>query len=116
MFCPKCGSRYIDDERKLCPKCMDKNKIIRRTGEFLLKYKAEVITIVAMLVLTSAFGILTPYISSGFYYDQVLDKAGKYYGEVLLCPRNHYRYAPAFAVYINVPQHCYHENSRKARV
>ena len=84
MFCPKCGSRYIDDERKLCPKCMDKNKIIRRTGEFLLKYKAEVITIVAMLVLTSAFGILTPYISSGFYYDQVLDKAGKYYGEVLL--------------------------------
>ena len=84
MFCPKCGSRYIDDERKLCPKCMDKNKIILRTGEFLLKYKAEVITIVAMLVLTSAFGILTPYISSGFYYDQVLDKAGKYYGEILL--------------------------------
>lgn len=84
MFCPKCGSRYIDDERKICPKCMDRNKIIRRTGEFIFKYKTEVITIIAMLVLTSAFGIITPYISSGFYYDEVLDKAGKYYGEILL--------------------------------
>lgn len=84
MFCPKCGTKYIDEERKICPKCMDKNKIIRRTGEFILKYKAEVITIIAMLILTSAFGILTPYISSGFYYDEVLDKAGKYYGEIVL--------------------------------
>lgn len=84
MFCPKCGSKYIDEERKICPKCMDKNKIIRRTGEFVLKYRFEVITVVAMLILTSALGIISPYISSGFYYDEVLDKAGKFYGEILL--------------------------------
>lgn len=84
MFCPKCGSRYIDESRKICPKCMDKNKIVLRTGEFVLKYKSEVIAIIAMLIFTSAFGILTPYISSGFYYDEVLNKAGKYYGELIL--------------------------------
>lgn len=83
-FCPKCGSKYIDESRKICPKCMDKNKIIRRTAEFILKYKAEVITMIAMLIFTSICGIITPYVSSSFYYDEVLDKAGKYYGEIFL--------------------------------
>lgn len=84
MFCPKCGSRYIDEDRKLCPKCMDKNKIIARTGEFIFKYKKLIVIIIAMMVLTSALGVLSPYISSGFYYDQVLDKAGKFYGQIII--------------------------------
>ncbi|MBQ7930145.1 MAG: ATP-binding cassette domain-containing protein [Clostridia bacterium] len=83
-FCPKCGSKYIDEERKLCPKCMDKNKVIRRTGEFILKYKASIVAMIAMLVLTSALGVISPYISSGFYYDEVLNTAGKFYGEILM--------------------------------
>lgn len=83
-FCPKCGSKYIDEERKLCPKCMDKNKVIRRTGEFILKYKASIAAMIAMLVLTSVLGVISPYISSGFYYDEVLNVAGKYYGEILM--------------------------------
>ena len=84
MFCPKCGTRYIDEDRKLCPKCMDKSRIIRRTSEFVLKYKKEIALLILMLILTSGLGILAPYISSGFYYDQVLDKAGRFYGQVLL--------------------------------
>ena len=84
MFCPKCGSHYIDVERKICPKCMDKSRIISRSGEFVLKYKKEIFLLVLMLVLTSALGVLAPYISSGFYYDQVLDKTGKFYGQILL--------------------------------
>lgn len=83
-FCPKCGSKYIDEERKLCPKCMDKNKVIRRTGEFILKYKSSIVMMIAMLVLTSALGVISPYISSGFYYDEVLNETGKYYGEILM--------------------------------
>ncbi len=84
LFCPKCGRKYIDPGRKLCPKCMDKSKIIRTTAHFIFKYKKELVIMVLMLVLTSALGIVTPYVSSGFYYDEVLDKAGKFYGEILM--------------------------------
>ena len=84
VFCPKCGRKYIDEERKLCPKCMDKNKIINRTAAFMLKYKKEVTALVGIMILTSALSIIAPYISSGFYYDEVLDKAGKFYGQIFL--------------------------------
>lgn len=84
IFCPKCGTRYIDCDRRLCPKCMDKSKIITRTSQFILKYKAEIVILIIMLILTSALGIISPYISSGFYYDQVLDVAGEFYGQIML--------------------------------
>lgn len=84
LYCPKCGTKYADRGRKICPKCMDRNKIIRRLGTFVLKYRFEVLVTVAMLVLTTALGVLSPYISSGFYYDEVLNKAGAFYGELIL--------------------------------
>ena len=84
MFCPKCGSRYIDEERKICPKCMDKSRIIARTAQFVLKYKLQIFLLILMLLLTSALGVLSPYISSGFFYDQVLEKTGRFYGRVLM--------------------------------
>lgn len=84
IFCPKCGTKYIDQERKLCPKCMDKSKIIGRTSQFILKYKFEIFVMILMLVLTSALSVLAPYVSNGFYYDEVLNTAGQFYGEIIL--------------------------------
>ena len=84
LFCPKCGKRYADPERKICTRCMDKSKIIARFAMFFAKYKVYVGLSLLVLLLTSALGVIGPYISSGFYYDQVLDKAGKFYGELLL--------------------------------
>lgn len=37
-----------------------------------------------MLILMSALGVLSPYVGSAFYYDQVLDKTGSFYGQILL--------------------------------
>ena len=34
LFCPKCGTRFPEPERKLCPKCMDKASITRRLMGF----------------------------------------------------------------------------------
>jgi len=51
---------------------------------FLLKYKGHVALICLMLVLSSILGIVTPYVSSGFYYDEVLNTAGEFYGQLLL--------------------------------
>ena len=39
LFCPKCGNRYVNTERKICPKCMDRSRIIKRTAQFMVKYK-----------------------------------------------------------------------------
>lgn len=84
LFCPKCGRRYADAERKICPHCMDKRRIIARLGTFMMKYKMKVLSVVLCLMLTSAAGVLTPYISTGFFYDKVLDSAGEFYGHILL--------------------------------
>lgn len=63
---------------------MEKGKIIKRIFSFVIKYKFQVITTIVILIATGALGIITPYISSGFYYDEVLNKAGKFYGEIIM--------------------------------
>ena len=40
--------------------------------------------VVLALVLSSVLGVISPYISSSFYYDEVLSQTGKYYGELIL--------------------------------
>jgi len=82
--CPKCGMRYPNKHRKICPKCMEKGKLFTRFGMFLSKYKVHILIMIASLVLLTATSILAPYFSSGFFYDQVLDIEGKFYGQLLL--------------------------------
>jgi len=84
LFCPKCGNRYVNAERKICPKCMDRSRIIKRTSEFFMKYKWSVAIILVTIILTSALGVLAPYISGGFYYDEVIEPNGNYYGQIFL--------------------------------
>ena len=83
-ICPKCGKKYTDPGRKICMNCMDRGKIIRRTMSFVMKYKGKITASVLILIVTGALSIITPYASSGFYYDQVLDAAGAFYGQLIL--------------------------------
>lgn len=80
--CPKCGMRYPDRNRKICPKCMEKGKLYRRFGKFLLRYKKEIVILILSLVAMTATGILLPYFSNGFFFDEVLNKNGSLYGEI----------------------------------
>ena len=82
--CPKCGMRYPDKNRKVCPKCMEKGKLYRRFGMFLLKYKKYIAIMMISLVMLTAAGILTPYFSNQFFYDEVLREDGGFFGEILL--------------------------------
>ncbi len=84
LFCPKCGKRYADPERKICPHCMSKVHILKRFSGFFWRYKFQLLLILLTLLLTSGLGVLSPYISSGFYYDQVLSESGKFYGKLML--------------------------------
>ena len=82
--CPKCGMRYPDKNRKICPRCMEKGKLYRRFGMFLVKYKKYLFFILLSLILLTATGILVPYLSNEFFYDQVISEEGRFYKEILL--------------------------------
>ena len=82
--CPKCGMRYPDKNRKLCPKCMEKGKLYKRFASFLFKYKKHIAIMILSLILLTVTGILTPYFSNEFFYDEVLNESGGFFGEILL--------------------------------
>ncbi len=82
--CPKCGMRYPDSNRPICPRCMEKGKLYKRFGVFLLKYKVNLIILIISLVALTAMSILTPYLSRGFFYDEVIYGTGEFAGEILL--------------------------------
>ncbi len=84
IFCPKCGRRYPDPERKLCPHCMDKGRILSRMSVFFMKYKTGILTVLLFTVLSSVIAVITPYFSNRFFYDEVLDKTGAFYGQLIL--------------------------------
>ncbi len=81
--CPKCGMRYPDRNRKICPKCMEKGKLYRRFGMFLVKYKTYIAIMLLSLVLLTLTGVLVPYVSNEFFYDEVLSENGSFFGEVI---------------------------------
>lgn len=82
--CPKCGMRYPDKNRKICPKCMEKGKLYKRFATFLFKYKKYIAIMILSLVLLTATSVLVPYISNEFFYDEVLKEGGSFFGEILL--------------------------------
>ena len=82
--CPKCGMRYPDKDRKVCPRCMEKGKLYRRFGMFLVKYKGYIAVMLLSLLLLTGASILIPYFSNEFFYDEVLREDGGFFGELLL--------------------------------
>jgi len=72
IFCPKCGSRYPDPSRKICPKCMDKASVFKRLLGFFKFYKNKLIAYFAMLIISTAFTVVSPYLGTKLLYDNVL--------------------------------------------
>ena len=81
--CPKCGMRYPDLNRRICPHCMEKGKLFKRFCAFFMRYRLYLVIMVASLVVLTAMSILAPYLSSGFFYDEVIFGTGKFAGQIL---------------------------------
>jgi ATP-binding cassette subfamily B protein len=79
-FCPKCGGRYPEPERKICPKCLDKRGITSRLLGFFKDYRRKVFIILAVMLAGTAFSVATPYIASKTLIDDVLTPGGEWYG------------------------------------
>ncbi len=72
LFCPKCGTRYPDTNRKICPKCLSRSALTFRIIGLFRKYIPHAAIILFMLLLDSAVNIFSPYLSVSLIYDKVL--------------------------------------------
>lgn len=72
--CPKCGMIYLDQERKICPKCMDKKSILLRILSYYKPYKLSLVVMVLCYLGTAALNLAWPYLSGTVLYDRVLKK------------------------------------------
>ncbi len=82
--CPKCGHRYPEKNRKICPRCMEKGRLFRRISVFFLKYKGYLILSLISLIAMTGFSIFATKLSSGFFIDKVLeDTSSPFYGAII---------------------------------
>ena len=83
-FCPKCGNRYPDANRAVCPHCMDRKKLFFRLYDFTKGYRGYIVIVLLTLIATSALAVVSPYISASFLYNKVLEEGGEFYGRIAL--------------------------------
>ena len=72
--CPKCGMIYPDQERKVCPKCMDKRSILFRIMSYFKQYKVRLAIMILCYIGTALLNLVWPYLSGTILYDKVLAK------------------------------------------
>ncbi|MCL2527774.1 MAG: ABC transporter transmembrane domain-containing protein, partial [Defluviitaleaceae bacterium] len=82
LFCLKCGTRYPEPERKLCPKCTDKMSIFFRLLGFFKFYKGKVAAVMAVMLAITSLSILAPYVGTAFFIDDVLNPESNWYSMV----------------------------------
>ncbi len=85
--CPRCGrklSKRPEQDIAVCPKCSRASNVVMRFLSFLGKYRYKVIAIALCLFASAGLSVVTPYVSTGFYYDKVLTLGGEFYGNLFL--------------------------------
>ncbi|MEG0950690.1 ABC transporter ATP-binding protein [Niameybacter sp.] len=82
--CPVCHTRYPNQERKVCPNCLDKQTTFKRLLKKYLDYKKEFVTVMLMITLSTVFNLIAPYFSTRLLYDEVLTDGGSWYGKITL--------------------------------
>lgn len=82
-FCPKCGSRYMDRERKICPKCIKRGALFRRVMTYGLKYKWLIMLTFIGIVAAALIALVRPQLTNKFLFDEVLNKSSAHYGKIV---------------------------------
>ena len=72
--CPKCGTMYPDQARKICPRCMDKKSLFGRVMRYFFQYKWRICAMFVCYLAIGALNLAWPYLSGAFLYDKVLSK------------------------------------------
>jgi ATP-binding cassette subfamily B protein len=79
LFCPKCGTRFPEADRALCPNCAGKMSIFFRLLGFFRFYKWKVAACAITMLMITVMQILAPYIGTRLFIDEVLTYDGRFY-------------------------------------
>lgn len=82
-YCPKCGMMYINKDLKVCAKCTNRKSTFKRLLKMIPKYKKNIIIAIIMILLSSALGLVQPYMSGTILFDKGLnpETGGWWYGK-----------------------------------
>lgn len=72
--CPKCGALYPDQERKICPRCMDKRSVFLRVMQYFMPYKGRLLLMMLCYIGVAGINLAWPYLNGTILYDKVLAK------------------------------------------
>ena len=84
LFCPVCGRRFPENSKKHCPYCSNAAGLIGKFAFFAKKYKWRIALMLALMLLVSGIGVVSPYFSSAFFYDKVLTPGNSFYRKILM--------------------------------
>ncbi len=73
-FCPKCGMKYPDRGRRVCPKCADKRATFFRLASYFKNHKLYIAAICLLCILSALVNSVWPMLSGSWLYDGVLAK------------------------------------------
>ncbi len=83
LYCPKCGEKYPDPNRRFCPHCTKKSGLLCRLLSLFGEFKKQVLIILALIWLAVGLELVAPYFGTKLLYDDVLTEGGSLYGQVL---------------------------------
>ena len=70
--CPKCGARYPNRDRKICPKCMDKRSVFLRSLSYFKPHRVKIAIMILCYIGTALLNLMWPYLNGTILYDRVL--------------------------------------------
>ena len=73
-YCPKCGMPYPEQERAICPRCMEKRTVFARILSYFKEYRWRVAVMLLCIVLSGIFSAIWPYLSGTILYDKILSR------------------------------------------
>ena len=77
--CPKCGTIYENQYRRVCTKCQNRSAIIKRLLEFLLPFKGYAILVILCMLASSGISLISPIINGQILYDKVINASGEWH-------------------------------------
>ncbi|MBQ9415749.1 MAG: ABC transporter ATP-binding protein [Clostridia bacterium] len=79
--CPKCGTVYPDQQRRICENCSKKKGTIVRMLSYFKEFKLQFAVVLFCLIATSAISLSGPIISGRILYDRVISEKGDLHEE-----------------------------------
>ena len=82
-YCAKCGLLFPEQNRKICPKCLEKGVLFNRVLSFAPRYKWKIALVLLCMILASLLAIVTPYIGGNIIFDEIISETGHFRGYLL---------------------------------